>query len=174
MEQRTFENVNSCLNTNIYSYLETSGGQSSNLYLNVAHFLTPVLNRHLWQLKTVVSLHWCLICTVLLTTSKQYYHVMIIQEQPTIPMLQVTLQCHSKPTRFNFCILFIFMVGGFWVSISWLLARLLGVEAISSLYILCLRVDCRSPPSPTGEQAISWCSTQNHPTEALATHPFNK
>ncbi len=38
MEQRTFKNVNSCLNTNIYSYLETSGGQSSNLYLNVVHF----------------------------------------------------------------------------------------------------------------------------------------
>jgi hypothetical protein len=25
------KNVNNCLNTNIYSYLETSGGQSSNL-----------------------------------------------------------------------------------------------------------------------------------------------
>jgi hypothetical protein len=27
------------LNTNIYSYIETYGGQSSNLYLNVVHFL---------------------------------------------------------------------------------------------------------------------------------------
>ncbi len=27
----TFKNVNNCLNTNIYSYLETSGGQSYNL-----------------------------------------------------------------------------------------------------------------------------------------------
>jgi hypothetical protein len=26
------KNVNNCLNANIYSYLETSGGQSSNLY----------------------------------------------------------------------------------------------------------------------------------------------
>jgi len=26
------------LNTNIYYYLETSSGQSSNLYLNVIHF----------------------------------------------------------------------------------------------------------------------------------------
>ncbi len=33
-----FKNVNNGLNTNIYSYLETSGGQSSNLYLNVVHF----------------------------------------------------------------------------------------------------------------------------------------
>jgi hypothetical protein len=40
-------------------YLETVGGQSSNLYLNVAHFSTPLLIRHLWQLKTVVFLHWC-------------------------------------------------------------------------------------------------------------------
>jgi hypothetical protein len=37
-EQRTFKNVNNCFNTNIYSYLETSGGQSSNLYLNVVNF----------------------------------------------------------------------------------------------------------------------------------------
>jgi len=28
------------LNTNIYSYLETSVGQSSNLYLNVVHFFS--------------------------------------------------------------------------------------------------------------------------------------
>ncbi len=34
-----FINVNNCLNTNIYSYLETSGGQNSNPYLNVVHFL---------------------------------------------------------------------------------------------------------------------------------------
>ena len=33
MEQRTLRNVNNYLNTNIYSYLETSVGQSSNLYL---------------------------------------------------------------------------------------------------------------------------------------------
>ena len=32
------KNVNTGLNTNISSYLGTSGGQSSNLYLNVAHF----------------------------------------------------------------------------------------------------------------------------------------
>jgi hypothetical protein len=32
------------------------GGQSSNLYLNIVHFSTPVLIRHLWQLKTVVFL----------------------------------------------------------------------------------------------------------------------
>ncbi len=35
MEQRALKN---CLNTNIYPYLETSGGQSSNQYLNVVHF----------------------------------------------------------------------------------------------------------------------------------------
>jgi hypothetical protein len=38
MEQHALRSVNNCLNTNIYSYLETSGDQSSNLYLNVAHF----------------------------------------------------------------------------------------------------------------------------------------
>ncbi len=38
IEQRAFENVNNCLNVNIVSYLNTSGGQNSNLYLNVFHF----------------------------------------------------------------------------------------------------------------------------------------
>ncbi len=54
MEQCTLK-VNYYLYTNIYYYLETSGGLSSNPYLNVVHFLTPVLFRHLWQLKAVFS-----------------------------------------------------------------------------------------------------------------------
>jgi hypothetical protein len=44
MEQRTLENVNNSLNTNIYSYLDTSGGQSSNLYLYVVHFYDTSVN----------------------------------------------------------------------------------------------------------------------------------
>ncbi len=44
MEQRALQNENSCLNTNIYSYLETSGGQSSNLYLNAVHFFNTSVN----------------------------------------------------------------------------------------------------------------------------------
>ncbi len=66
MELSALKNVNNCFNTNIYYYLELSGGQSSILYLNVVHFLTPVLIRHLWQYKTVVILHWSLKCAVLL------------------------------------------------------------------------------------------------------------
>jgi hypothetical protein len=34
-----FKICKQCLNTNIYSYLETAGGQSSNLYLTVVPFL---------------------------------------------------------------------------------------------------------------------------------------
>jgi hypothetical protein len=44
MEQRTLKIVNNYLITNIYSYLETSGGQSSNVYLNVAHFFNTRVN----------------------------------------------------------------------------------------------------------------------------------
>ncbi len=62
MEEHALKNVNNYLNPNISSYLDTSGGQSSDLFLNVAHFLTPVLVRHLWQVKTDVFLHWYLIC----------------------------------------------------------------------------------------------------------------
>ncbi len=67
MEQHALRSVNNCLNTNIYSYLETSGIQSYNLYLMFVFFIfsTPVLIRHLWQFKTVVFLQWCLIHAVL-------------------------------------------------------------------------------------------------------------
>jgi hypothetical protein len=34
----SFKKVNNCWNTNIHSFLETSGGQNSTLYLNVVHF----------------------------------------------------------------------------------------------------------------------------------------
>ncbi len=44
MEQFALKNENNYLNTNIYFYLETSGGQSSNLYLNVAQFFNTTVN----------------------------------------------------------------------------------------------------------------------------------
>jgi hypothetical protein len=44
MEQSTSKNVNNCFNSNIYSYLETSGGQSSNLYINVVPFFNTSVN----------------------------------------------------------------------------------------------------------------------------------
>ncbi len=44
MKQHALRSVNKCLNTNIYSYLETSGGQSYNLYLNVVNFFNACPN----------------------------------------------------------------------------------------------------------------------------------
>jgi hypothetical protein len=44
MEQHALRNVNDCLNTNIYSYLETSGGQSFNLYIYVVHLFNTSIN----------------------------------------------------------------------------------------------------------------------------------
>jgi hypothetical protein len=44
MEQRTLQNLNNCLNTNIYSYLDTSWSQSSSLHLNVVHFFNTSVN----------------------------------------------------------------------------------------------------------------------------------
>ncbi len=44
-EQHALKAVNNCLNMNIYSYLETSGGQSSNLYFNVVHFFNTSINQ---------------------------------------------------------------------------------------------------------------------------------
>jgi hypothetical protein len=45
MEQRTLKNGSNCLNTNIYSCLETSGGQRPNLYSNVVHSLNAGVNK---------------------------------------------------------------------------------------------------------------------------------
>ncbi len=44
MEQLGLKNVNNCLNSNIYSYLETSGGQIYYLYLHVVHFFNTSVN----------------------------------------------------------------------------------------------------------------------------------
>jgi hypothetical protein len=44
MEQRALKNVNNNLNINIYPYFETSGGQSSNIYLNVVNFFNTSVN----------------------------------------------------------------------------------------------------------------------------------
>ncbi len=79
MELHALKSVNNCLNTNIYYYSETSGGQRSNLYLNVVHFSRPVLIRHLWQLKTAAFLHWCLI----------YYAVLSIPSCQKVGEIQV-------------------------------------------------------------------------------------
>jgi hypothetical protein len=43
LEKNNLKILNTCLNTNIYSYLNTSGGQSYNLYLNV-HFSKTNVN----------------------------------------------------------------------------------------------------------------------------------
>jgi hypothetical protein len=45
MKEHTLKNVSNCLNTNIYSYLETSGGQSSDLYLKDVHFFNITINK---------------------------------------------------------------------------------------------------------------------------------
>ncbi len=39
-----FKNVNKCWNTNIYSYLDTFGGQKSNQYLNFVHLFNTSVN----------------------------------------------------------------------------------------------------------------------------------
>jgi hypothetical protein len=44
MVQCALKNVNNHSNINIYSYLETSGGQSPNLYLYVVHFFNTSIN----------------------------------------------------------------------------------------------------------------------------------
>ncbi len=44
MEQHAFKYENSCWNTKITFYLETSGGENSILYLNGVHFFNISVN----------------------------------------------------------------------------------------------------------------------------------
>jgi hypothetical protein len=44
MEWGASKIVNNCFDANIYSYLETYGGQSLNQYLNVIHFFNTGVN----------------------------------------------------------------------------------------------------------------------------------
>jgi len=44
MEQLALKNVTSYFNSSIYSYFETSGGQSYNLYISVVHFFNTSVN----------------------------------------------------------------------------------------------------------------------------------
>jgi hypothetical protein len=44
MEQGPSKIVNNCLSTNIYSYLETSGGQTFNQYFSVVQFFNTSAN----------------------------------------------------------------------------------------------------------------------------------
>jgi hypothetical protein len=64
MKLHALKSVNNCLNNNVYSYLKTSGGKSSNLHLNVVHIFNGSFTRQLWHLTTVVFMHWCLMRTV--------------------------------------------------------------------------------------------------------------
>jgi hypothetical protein len=66
MEEHTLKKCKQLLEYQNEIYIETSGGQNSNLYLSIVHFSTPVLIRQLWQLKTVVFLHSCLLFAALL------------------------------------------------------------------------------------------------------------
>jgi hypothetical protein len=65
MEQHTLKKYKQLFEYQHLLLLRDISGRSYILYLNVAHFLTPVLIRYLWQLMTVVFLHWCLIHVVL-------------------------------------------------------------------------------------------------------------
>ncbi len=44
MEQSALKIVNKCFDTNIYPYLETTGGQILNQYLDVVHFFNTSVN----------------------------------------------------------------------------------------------------------------------------------
>ena len=59
MEQHTLKNISSCWNTKLTFYLETSGSQNSNLYLNVTQIV-------LISYKTIIILNRCLLCAILL------------------------------------------------------------------------------------------------------------
>jgi hypothetical protein len=94
--KRAFKNVNNCLLTNIYFYLKTSGGQSSDLYLNVVHFFNTVLIRHLWHLKTFVFLHWCNF-NCKLQVEKVLYHCALLLHNLIVSKNECVASCLPFP-----------------------------------------------------------------------------
>ncbi len=102
MEQHTLKNVNNCLNTNIYSYLETSGGQSYDLYINAIHFWTPVLIRHLLQLKAAAFLQRCLICALLLSQYSCLWCMICKQSSLCLSYLCLRKMCFCSMGTFVF------------------------------------------------------------------------
>ncbi len=116
-----------CLNSNIYSYLKTSGGKSFNLYLNVFIFSTTVSIRHLWQLKTVVFLHWCLICLfyrdnqhiVMLSVT---FYINCLWLMLSLLMLIVIMLCRDSEQCFN-VVKVIRWVSLCSLSLGWMLRR---------------------------------------------------
>ncbi len=93
MEQHALKNVNNCWNTtNIPFYIETSDGQNSK---SKFIFSISVSIRHLWQLRTVVFVHYSLIWAVLLL--KQITIVIYIFEKINLVVLKT--QHKSKHTE---------------------------------------------------------------------------
>ncbi len=70
MEQHTLKSVKNNLNTIIYSYLETSGGQSCSLYLNAVHFFNTSVNQ-----TSAAAYDTCFLALV----SNMFYSIKIIE-----------------------------------------------------------------------------------------------
>jgi len=75
-------------------------------------FSTPVLIRHLWQLKTVVSLHWCLILGVPLKDMYLQWMNMFILLLITY---DTTIKAIQNATKANFNQSFGFNEKIFWI-----------------------------------------------------------
>jgi hypothetical protein len=97
MEQCALKNVNNCLYTNIYSYLETSGGQSFNIYLNVHFFNTSAHKTSVAAYGSCFSCVYLQMCAVLLRDTAKHLHyntfftVMLIFVMLSVIMLNVVM-----------------------------------------------------------------------------------
>ncbi len=84
-----FKIVNNHLNTNIYSYSGTFGGQRSNLFLNVVHFFNNSVN------KTSVAASNSYFPTLMYNTCSSIIRMLFLKKvQFSIPHSQIVL--HSK------------------------------------------------------------------------------
>jgi hypothetical protein len=92
-----FKNVNNHLITNIYSYLETSGGQKYNLDLNVVHFVNTSLNKisvtaYDSCFPTLASNMHCSIVTLRITTECCHlFNVLLSAALLNVLMLRVVM-----------------------------------------------------------------------------------
>ncbi len=134
VEQHALRNVNNCWNTNIPFYLETSDGQNSK---SKFIFSISVLIRHLWQLRTVIFLLYCLIWAVLLL--KQITIGIYIFEKINLVFLKTQHKSkHTEALTSNVALIVIYN----WLFIAWPLWSMSSTVNNCNLQLLRNRLTC--------------------------------
>jgi hypothetical protein len=98
MEQHTLKNINSCWTTKITSYVETSGGQISNLYRYVVHFFQHQCSVDIYaslrQFFSTIGVYYMLFYNIKVFNLKEGLHMRVKQSD-------FAVRCNGKQSTVN-------------------------------------------------------------------------